>query len=92
MTTVLPADVREEKAKTLVGVIKHVICAIVDAPEEVAISVHHGEQTTVLYISCKKEDLGKVIGKQGRNATAVRTILTCVSTKLGLRAVMEITG
>ena len=83
-------EIREEKSKIIADVIKFAVQAIVDAPEEVAIDIHHGEQTTVLRVSCKKEDLGKVIGKQGRNAQALRTILACVSTKHKLRAVMEI--
>jgi uncharacterized protein len=89
---VASVEFREEKSKELIEVIKRIVCEIVDHPEEVVLSAHHGEQTTVIYVSCKKEDLGKVIGKQGRNATAIRTILTCVATRLKLRAVMEITG
>jgi predicted RNA-binding protein YlqC (UPF0109 family) len=49
-----------------------------------------GEQTTVLELKVAKEDLGKVIGKQGRTARAVRTILNGASTKLKKRTVLEI--
>jgi predicted RNA-binding protein YlqC (UPF0109 family) len=49
-----------------------------------------GEQTSVIELRVAKEDLGKVIGKQGRTAKAMRTILSAASTKLRKRAVLEI--
>lgn len=64
--------------------------ALVDNPEQVAVSEVDGEQTTVIELKVAKEDLGKVIGKQGRTAQAMRTILGAVSTKLRKRSVLEI--
>lgn len=64
--------------------------ALVDKPEEVEVAEVDGEQTTVIELKVAKDDLGKVIGKQGRTAQAMRTILGAVSTKLRKRSVLEI--
>ena len=64
--------------------------SLVDHPEEVQVSEIEGEQTTVLELKVAKEDLGKVIGKQGRTARAMRTLLSAASTKCRKRAVLEI--
>ncbi|HIJ77093.1 MAG TPA: KH domain-containing protein [Deltaproteobacteria bacterium] len=64
--------------------------ALVDNPEKVRVSEIVGEQTSVIELRVAKEDLGKVIGKQGRTARAMRTILSAASTKIRKRAVLEI--
>tara|TARA_B100001248_G_scaffold260398_1_gene248504 strand:- start:8204 stop:8446 length:243 start_codon:yes stop_codon:yes gene_type:complete len=64
--------------------------SLVDKPEEVEVSEVAGEQTTVVELKVSKEDLGKVIGKQGRTARSMRTILNAASTKLNKRSVLEI--
>lgn len=64
--------------------------ALVDHPEQVKVSEIEGEKTSVVELSVAKEDLGKVIGKQGKTARAIRTILTAASTKLKKRSVLEI--
>lgn len=64
--------------------------ALVDNPEKVRVSEIEGEQTSVIESRVAKEDLGKVIGKQGRTARAMRTILSAASTKIRKRAVLEI--
>jgi predicted RNA-binding protein YlqC (UPF0109 family) len=64
--------------------------ALVDKPEEVEVNEIVGEQTTVVELKVSKEDLGKVIGKQGRTARSMRTILNAASTKLHKRSVLEI--
>lgn len=64
--------------------------ALVDDPESVEVSEVDGEQTTVIELKVAKNDIGKVIGKQGRTARAMRTILGAASTKLGKRTVLEI--
>jgi len=64
--------------------------ALVDKPEEVEITEVEGEQTTVVELKVAKDDLGKVIGKQGRMARALRTILGAASTKIRRRSVLEI--
>ena len=64
--------------------------ALVDRPDDVQVNEVVGEQTTVVELSVAKEDLGKVIGKQGRTAKSMRTILNAASTKLQKRSVLEI--
>ncbi|MGK0367010.1 MAG: putative RNA-binding protein YlqC (UPF0109 family) [Thermoproteota archaeon] len=64
--------------------------ALVDLPENVSVNEVQGEQTTVIELKVDKSDLGKVIGKQGRTARALRTILNAASTKLKIRSVLEI--
>jgi len=63
--------------------------ALVDSPDLVKVSEIEGEKTSVIELSVAKEDLGKVIGKQGRTARAMRTILSAASTKVRKRAVLE---
>lgn len=64
--------------------------ALVDIPEEVVVNQVEGEKTTVLELRVAKGDLGKVIGKEGRTAHAMRVILNAAATKLRKRAVLEI--
>ena len=75
---------------TLSELLYTMIKALVDVPDEVNISEVRGEQTTVFELVVAKEDLGKVIGKQGKTAKSLRTILTAASTKLRKRSVLEI--
>jgi predicted RNA-binding protein YlqC (UPF0109 family) len=63
---------------------------LVDKPDEVSVTEIEGEQTSVIELKVAKDDLGKVIGKQGRTARAMRTILSASSTKLNKRSVLEI--
>ena len=63
---------------------------LVDLPDQVEITEIIGENTTVIELKVAKEDLGKIIGKQGRTARAVRTVLNGASTKLRKRTVLEI--
>lgn len=70
--------------------IDYVARALVDLPDQVNVKQIEGEQTTVIELKVAKEDLGKVIGKQGRTARAIRTILNGASTKLKKRTVLEI--
>ncbi len=64
--------------------------ALVDEPEEVVLTEIVGEVTTVFELRVAKEDLGKIIGKQGKTARAMRTILNATATKLKKRVVLEI--
>ncbi len=70
--------------------IEYIAKALVDNPDEVLVSEVVGDQTSVLELKVAKDDLGKVIGKQGRSARAMRTILSAASTKLRKRTVLEI--
>lgn len=70
--------------------IEYIAKALVDNPDQVKVSEIEGEKTSVIELNVSKEDLGKVIGKQGRTARAMRTILSAASTKAKKRAVLEI--
>ncbi|VFU19212.1 conserved hypothetical protein [anaerobic digester metagenome] len=70
--------------------IEYIAKALVDNPEEVSVSEVEGEVTSVIELRVAKSDLGKVIGKEGRTARAMRTLLTAASTKIKKRAVLEI--
>ncbi|HBR07008.1 MAG TPA: KH domain-containing protein [Desulfovibrio sp.] len=70
--------------------IEFIAKALVDQPDQVRVTEVEGEQTSVLELKVAKEDLGKVIGKQGRTARAMRTLLGAASTKARKRSVLEI--
>ncbi len=70
--------------------IKSIVESLVDMPDQVHINQVDGERTMVLELKVAKEDLGKVIGKQGRTARAMRTVLNAASVKLKKRVVLEI--
>lgn len=70
--------------------VTYIARSLVDKPEQVTVAEVEGNQTTVLELTVAKEDLGKVIGKQGRTAQAMRTILSAVSSKAKKRTVLEI--
>ncbi|MGZ3651659.1 MAG: KH domain-containing protein [Bdellovibrionota bacterium] len=77
-------------SEELRALIEYLARALVDLPNQVNVKQIEGEQTTVIELKVAKEDLGKVIGKQGRTARAIRTILNGASTKLKKRTVLEI--
>ncbi len=64
--------------------------ALVDKPDEVAVRAIDGEQSTILELRVAPDDLGKVIGKQGRTARSIRTILGAAGMKLRRRFTLEI--
>ena len=70
--------------------INYLAQALVDHPEQVSVNEIEGNQTTVLELKVANEDIGKVIGKQGRTARAMRTILSAASAKIKKRTVLEI--
>ena len=87
MTT---ADAPEPGTLSPKDLMEYVTKALVDEPEAVVVNEIAGEQTSVIELKVAKSDLGKVIGKQGRTARALRTILTAAATKLRKRSVLEI--
>ncbi|MBW2335678.1 MAG: KH domain-containing protein [Deltaproteobacteria bacterium] len=70
--------------------INYIAQALVDHPEQVSVNEVEGSQTSVLELKVAQEDIGKVIGKQGRTARAMRTILSAASAKIKKRTVLEI--
>jgi len=75
---------------TIKVLVEYIAQMLVDHPEQVSVEAVEGQQVSVFKLSVAKEDIGKVIGKQGRTAQAMRTILSAASSKLKKRALMEI--
>ena len=70
--------------------IEYIAKSLVDNPEAVSVGEVEGEKTTVIELRVAQSDLGKVIGKEGKTARAMRTILNAAGTKIGKRCVLEI--
>ncbi|MBR6673548.1 MAG: KH domain-containing protein [Mailhella sp.] len=70
--------------------VEYIAKSLVDSPDQVEVREAEGEQGAVLELSVSHEDLGKIIGKQGRTARAIRTLLGAVSAKTKKRVVLEI--
>ena len=70
--------------------VEYIAKSLVDRPESVTVIETEGEKTTIIELRVAQEDLGKVIGKQGRTARSMRTILNAAGTKIGKRCVLEI--
>ena len=72
------------------GLVEILAKALVDKPEDVIVNEIAGERTSVIELRVAKEDMGKIIGKHGRNAQAIRTILGAASAKIRKNMVLEI--
>lgn len=70
--------------------IEYIAKSLVDKPSDVSVRETQGERTTIIELRVAQEDLGKVIGKEGRTARAMRIILSAAGTKMGKRCVLEI--
>jgi uncharacterized protein len=79
-----------EQGGDMRALVEQIAKALVDEPEQVAVRAVDGEQVTVLELSVSANDLGKVIGKQGRTARSIRTILSAAGMKLKKRYTLEI--
>ncbi len=79
-----------EQGGDMRALVEQIAKALVDEPEHVAVRSIDGEQVTVLELSVSANDLGKVIGKQGRTARSIRTILGAAGMKLKKRYTLEI--
>ena len=72
------------------SLVEKIAKSLVDLEDEVSVSVVDGEKTAVFEVRVAKTDIGKIIGKQGNTARAIRTIMSAAGTKLGKRFVLEI--
>jgi predicted RNA-binding protein YlqC (UPF0109 family) len=70
--------------------VEYIAKSLVDDPSGVVVNMVEGEKSTILELKVSEDDIGKVIGKHGRIAKAIRTILSASSTKSGKRVVLEI--
>jgi predicted RNA-binding protein YlqC (UPF0109 family) len=86
----MDADAASRGGSEMKELLELIAKALVDNPDEVSVSEVGGEQTTILELRVAQEDLGKVIGKQGRTARAIRTILSAAGMKLRKRFHLEI--
>ncbi|MEI7580972.1 MAG: KH domain-containing protein [bacterium] len=74
----------------LKDLVEHIVKKLVDKPEAVQVSEVNGEQAIIIELRVASEDLGKVIGKEGRTARSIRTLVHAAATKEKKRAVLEI--
>jgi predicted RNA-binding protein YlqC (UPF0109 family) len=81
---------REVSPMPLKELIQTIATELVDHPDQVVVTEIAGEHNSLIELRVAKDDIGKVIGKEGRTAQSMRTILTAVSTKLGRRAHLDI--
>jgi hypothetical protein len=75
---------------TMKDLVMRIAQSLVDNPDKVEVTEVIGEQTSVIGLRVSKEDLGKVIGKQGRTAESILTVLSATGAKMHKRAVLEI--
>ena len=79
----------ERSMKTLV---EYIVKALVDDPDQILIAERTGRNTTIIELAVAKEDIGKVIGKEGRTINAIRTILNAAGASQKKRVVLEVMG
>lgn len=81
---------RKQEDYMLKDILESLVKAIVDKPEEVQIIETKGHSICVFELRVASRDFGKIIGKHGQNAQAIRTILSSISAKIGKRVMVEI--
>ncbi len=77
-------------SESMKDLVEHIAKALVDYPDQVKVNEVHGENVSIIELAVAKEDMGKIIGKHGRTAVAIRTILSNASMKIRKRSVLEI--
>lgn len=80
----------EHNDTSMKDLVEYVAKALVDEVERIEITEITGNQTNIIELKVAKEDIGKVIGRQGRTADAIRTILNCAAAKLSKRYILQI--
>ncbi|MCA1985564.1 MAG: KH domain-containing protein, partial [Desulfovibrio sp.] len=81
---------RSSMSDSMKSFIEYVARSLVDNPDAVQVTVKPGDQADVIELTVAKDDLGKIIGRQGRTAKAIRTVLSGISVREKRRAVLEI--
>jgi predicted RNA-binding protein YlqC (UPF0109 family) len=79
-----------EQRTSLGQLVETIVRSLVDNPNEVSVRQIEGERTVIVEVRVAPTDLGKVIGKQGRIATAIRTLVRAAATKVGKKVTVEI--
>lgn len=80
-------DLYREEIRTL---IEHVVRLLVDQPDSVTVSTYIGPKTTVFRVNCAKENLGQIIGTQGKTIMGLRSIVHSMTARIGIRSIVEI--
>ena len=70
--------------------VRYIACTLVDHPEQVQVKTVDGPESVIIELSVGPEDMGKVIGKQGRIAKAIRTVMKAVATRENVKVIVEI--
>ncbi len=83
-------DGQEDPMGQLRDLVSYLAKSLVDVPDEVEVQVVPGDGPDVIELTVAPGDLGKVIGREGRTARAIRTLVTATSSKYGRRAILEI--
>ena len=79
-----------EKNVSMTDLVELITESLVDETSNVEISEIEGNQTNIIELKVAKEDIGKVIGRQGRTADAIRTIINCAAAKINKRYILQI--
>jgi len=74
----------------LTSFVRYVVCSLVDEPKQVEINTDTSDKLTVIKISCKKQDIGKIIGKNGKTIDAIRSLVNGAAGRLGKKANVEV--
>ena len=82
----------EGEGRSLKALVEYIVKALVDYPDQILIAERSGRNTTIIEVGVAKEDIGKVIGKEGRTINAIRTILSAAGASQKKRVVLEVMG
>ena len=83
-------EVKKVSVEDMVSLVEYIAKSLVDTPDEVKINLNEDEEAITIELSVAKDDMGKVIGKQGRIAKAIRTVVRAASLKSEKKVVVEI--
>ena len=83
-------EVKKVSVEDLVSLVEYIAKSLVDTPDEVKINLNEDEEAITIELSVAKDDMGKVIGKQGRIAKAIRTVVRAASLKSEKKVLVEI--
>ena len=84
--------VETEVERSIKMLVEYIVRALVDNPDEILIAERSGQSTTIIELAVAKEDIGKVIGREGRTINAIRTILNAAGASQKKRVVLEVMG
>jgi predicted RNA-binding protein YlqC (UPF0109 family) len=84
--------VETEVERSIKMLVEYIVRALVDNPDEILIAERSGQSTTIIEVAVAKEDIGKVIGREGRTINAIRTILNAAGASQKKRVVLEVMG